>query len=41
MITNKIFFHYYALILKIHIVKVSFKYIFLIVNNFENLFFVV
>jgi hypothetical protein len=27
MITNKIFFHYYALILKIHIVKVGFKYI--------------
>jgi hypothetical protein len=40
MITNKMFFHYYALIWNFHIVKVGFKYIFQNVRNFESLFFV-
>jgi hypothetical protein len=41
MIINNIYYYYYALIKKIHIVKVGLKYIFLNVSDFESLFFVV
>jgi len=39
MITNKIFLQYYALIKKIHTVKVGFKFFFKNVSNFESPFF--